>query len=557
VFPFDTLKIDSSFISSLEQESESRKIVGAIIALGQNLGLTTIATGVERQSQAELLMRMGCSAAQGWLYGHPVPACDVEALLQAEKPREALDAASVLAGSSAYHLLKAEERKTHLEAAYNTTPLGLAYLDPAFRYVSVNETYAGMFGRKVGVFVGHSVAEILPDLSLQLMACLEQTLTTGVVTECEIVLSHPDNDQGQLVYLHTCQSVREPYGGVIGFSIALVDITGRKKSEAALRRSEGNYRLADEFNPHISWTADPDGLHIEVNHRWQTLTSRRAGLLSIEEWLGSIHPEDITSARELWAASVRTGEAYEAEYRVSRGDGGLHWVRARATAAHGVQGEIARWYGIVEDIDHQKQIEEVAREKTERLEVATRQLELLARKDHLTGLANRRCFDEVLQRELRLAVRSQLPLALVMIDIDYFKSFNDDYGHVAGDACLRRLATVLTEILQRPTDLAARYGGEEFALILPNTTREGAVHIAEHALSAVDVLALVHKGNPLKKVTLSAGVAMFEHNSGSKGRSRAAHLVQSADLALYAAKKAGRARVAVATHPITLADIVN
>ena len=284
LFPFDAIKIDSSFIHSLEIDSDSREIVGAIIALGQSLGLTTIAKGVERQSQAEVLMRMGCSAAQGWLYGHPVPACEVPFVLQAERPGEVLNAASVLADSRANHLVKAEERVAHLEMAYNTTPLGLAYLDLEFRYVSVNETFARMFGRKVGAFVGRFLAAVLPEWRLQLIGCLEQTLAGGIASECEICLSGADENDSKITYLHTCQAVRAPYGGLIGFSVALVDITRRKSSEAALLKSETNYRLADRLNPHIPWTSSPDGSKIEVSSRWHAWTRLSSGAISQEEW---------------------------------------------------------------------------------------------------------------------------------------------------------------------------------------------------------------------------------------------------------------------------------
>ena len=188
--------------------------------------------------------------------------------------------------------------------------------------------------------------------------------------------------------------------------------------------------------------------------------------------------------------------------------------------------------------------------------MATRQLEVLIREDHLTGLANRRYFDEVLQREVRFALRSQLPLALVMIDLDYFKSFNDSYGHVAGDTCLRQVSSLLANVLHRPTDLGARYGGEEFALILPDTTEEGAIHIAEKTLAKLRALAIEHIGSPLKRVTLSAGVAVLEQKSALRGASRINHFVQRADVALYSAKKDGRDRVAIATVPMMLAGII-
>jgi diguanylate cyclase (GGDEF)-like protein len=172
-----------------------------------------------------------------------------------------------------------------------------------------------------------------------------------------------------------------------------------------------------------------------------------------------------------------------------------------------------------------------------RVDQANRAARLQALRDGLTGLANRRCFDETIEREFRRAARNVRPLSLIMVDIDLFKTFNDQYGHPAGDACLRAISAVMQGVLRRPGDMAARYGGEEFAILLPETDIAGAVQIAGDMQAAIRKLAIRHEAGPLGVVTLSAGVA-----SWCPGRLTAtpAWLVEAADAALYEAKALGR-----------------
>ncbi len=157
--------------------------------------------------------------------------------------------------------------------------------------------------------------------------------------------------------------------------------------------------------------------------------------------------------------------------------------------------------------------------------------------DGLTGLANRRRLDEVLENEWLRALREQQPLALIILDIDHFKAFNDFYGHQAGDDCLRKVAAGLRGNVRRPGDLIARYGGEEFAVVLPNTDETGALEVAEAMRRSVMNLNLRHKGSKsCRQVTVSAGVAALVPGHDMD----AAHLVGAADKGLYRAKREGR-----------------
>lgn len=190
-----------------------------------------------------------------------------------------------------------------------------------------------------------------------------------------------------------------------------------------------------------------------------------------------------------------------------------------------------------------------ARVKTQlRLKRLADTLRRIATTDSLTGIANRRHFDEALEREWLLARRSGAPISLLLIDVDHFKLYNDRYGHPMGDTCLQKVAQALVGVGLRPADLAARYGGEEFVLVLPNTPRSGAEHMAQCVLQAVAALHLEHQDSPTAPhVTVSVGVASDPGGTGSAldnpAKRSARVLLEAADQALYEAKRGGRAQI--------------
>ncbi len=186
----------------------------------------------------------------------------------------------------------------------------------------------------------------------------------------------------------------------------------------------------------------------------------------------------------------------------------------------------------------------------DQLTQANAQLARYAQQDYLTGLYNRRMLDEQLATEIARARRDAQPLSLVMVDVDYFKAYNDSQGHLAGDECLRTLAQVLSASVRRPADTVSRYGGEEFVLILPNTDSTGAHAVAEGIRRQVHALALPHPSSPLGHVTISAGAITQQAPSASAQRGHKAPftdaaqaLLRQADQALYTAKNSGRNQV--------------
>lgn len=175
--------------------------------------------------------------------------------------------------------------------------------------------------------------------------------------------------------------------------------------------------------------------------------------------------------------------------------------------------------------------------QTVELDRLNRALDKMSREDPLTGLANRRAFDDVLNREWERARREQQSIALLYMDVDFFKLYNDTYGHNIGDVCLRRVGQTLKQALRRPTDLAARYGGEEFVVLLPNTNADGATDVAQRIIKHIDALALPHsRSKAASHVTLSIGITF----TIPQKQQTLTEFLAKADAALYKAKEHGR-----------------
>lgn len=205
-----------------------------------------------------------------------------------------------------------------------------------------------------------------------------------------------------------------------------------------------------------------------------------------------------------------------------------------------LQAKVAAMYRLVRMQRALVKLTEQLNQANEQLNHANEELHLVSMTDGLTGIANRRLFDESLAREWRRCARIQKPISIVMLDVDYFKKFNDRYGHQAGDECLKAVAREVASSVPRASDLAARYGGEEFVLILGETDEEGARSVANRIRLLVAGLKAVNEDSPHHYVTVSCGISTILP-SDDKPVER---LVKSADNALYLAKKQGRNTVA-------------
>ena len=189
------------------------------------------------------------------------------------------------------------------------------------------------------------------------------------------------------------------------------------------------------------------------------------------------------------------------------------------------------------ETDRRKEREKELLEVTRRLEEVISSLQLISTMDALTGIPNRRLFDESISKEWRRCLRDEAPLSIIMIDLDHFKSYNDHYGHVAGDEALKYVAEAIAAAVKRPGDIVARFGGEEFCAILPGTPAGGASYVAEVMRHNVIKLGVEHQKSPVAShVTISCGVATMV----PKKELRTSFLVAAADEALYEAKRKGR-----------------
>jgi diguanylate cyclase (GGDEF)-like protein len=195
-----------------------------------------------------------------------------------------------------------------------------------------------------------------------------------------------------------------------------------------------------------------------------------------------------------------------------------------------------------EEMDRRKARERELEVLNQFLAEANQELQRLSVTDGLTGIANRRYFDESLEKEWLRATRDRRSLSLIMIDIDFFKAFNDYYGHIAGDVCLKQIATALTGVVKRSGDLVARYGGEEFVILLPGTELEGAMRVAEMVQQQIAALGIEHgKSQVGNSVTVSMGIATLVPEQ----HVIPATLIEVADAALYEAKKQGRNQIQI------------
>jgi diguanylate cyclase (GGDEF)-like protein/PAS domain S-box-containing protein len=302
-------------------------------------------------------------------------------------------------------------------------------------------------------------------------------------------------------------------------------------TQTELAASEAHHRLLADSVTDMITLFGPDFRRRYVSPACRDLLGYAPEEMVGREPGGIVHPDDWLLLDATLNAPLKAGqETARGTYRALRKDGRCIWLESSGRRLPDGSGYVV----VTRDVSERKTFEE-------QLEAANRRLEDLAAQDPLTGLANRRRFEEMLSVEHRRARRLRCPLAIVLIDADRFKAYNDRYGHPAGDACLQAIARAIDGVLRRPQDLAARLGGEEFIVLLPATDTSGAAHTAHRIRDAVRALAIQHADSDAGIVTVSIGVACTD----AEDETDEAALIDAADQALYGAKRSGRDAVQV------------
>ncbi|MGK7945480.1 MAG: diguanylate cyclase, partial [Microcystaceae cyanobacterium] len=352
------------------------------------------------------------------------------------------------------------------------------------------------------------------------------------------------------------------------------ELSERQKVEDRLRESNNRYVNLTNAAPVGIFLTDTAGNCLYVSDRWCEIAGMTVAEAMGEGWIKAIHPDDRDLVWVEWNQCVQQNLPFQLEYRFQRFDGKITWVYGQSVAEKDSKGRLIGYVGTITDINQRKKAElerwkmaqqlqelnknleqqvvirteklnqmvkELEKEivqKTnleESLRKTTQKLEELSNTDELTQIANRRRFNQALEQEWGRAHREQLPLSLILFDVDYFKRYNDCYGHPMGDDCLSQLAQATQKVINRPTDVVARYGGEEFVILLANTDQTGAINIAKQVQQAIANLANPHQHSEVSEVvTVSMGISTIiptDHRPSSSDI-----LVNQADQSLYNAK---------------------
>ncbi len=248
------------------------------------------------------------------------------------------------------------------------------------------------------------------------------------------------------------------------------------------------------------------------------------------DWAERMHPEDREWVVNYCVSQSQSGIDHEADYRALKADGEYVWIRDVVHVVRREDGTVDSLIGFMFDISERKQTEE-------KLANLQKELEVLSFKDGLTGVSNRRMFDSIMEVEWTNAIRNKQPLSVILIDIDYFKQYNDFYGHIQGDDCLKRVAKVLGSAATRSRDFFGRFGGEEFVLVMPETDANAAKKIAERCRKLIFKEQIEHQqsgSSHVLTISLGVGTVTPTHQDDAK------NFISDVDKRLYQAKQKGR-----------------
>lgn len=295
------------------------------------------------------------------------------------------------------------------------------------------------------------------------------------------------------------------------------------------------YRTLLESTRAIPWKIDwATGTFAYIGPQIESLLGwAPTSWVTVQDWADRMHPDDRDRVVNFCISQSQSGVDHEADYRALTTQGDYVWIRDVVHVVRDLQGNVVALVGFMFDITERKQSEE-------KLLSLQQELEDLSFRDGLTGVNNRRKFDAVFDSEWQNARRDVQPLSLLLFDVDFFKRFNDAYGHVEGDECLKRVAQALSSAMHRPRDFLARYGGEEFVLLLPASDAHAARTVAEHCRQAVFKAQIAHGASPISQLlTVSIGAGTIIPGE----QDDPVRFLEDVDRRLYRAKHGGRNRI--------------
>ena len=334
-FPFRKLKIDAQFVHGLEHDHRKRRIVSAVVGLGQSLGITVVAEGVETEAEYAILRTLGCPLGQGWLFGKGAPAEEAKAVRERLADIAVTDS---LLDTSPFQQLH------QLETLYDQAPVGLCFLDLKYRHVRANDLFAAMHGLTGRQLEGKTIYDVMQG---ELLKRVETVLGSALGPD---PLPPQDYVIGEREYRVFAQKVSDIGGDDIGFSVVSIDFTQQNQIVRTLEQSEEHFRNAVELNPDIAWAANANGDLYYISPTLEDPPNDTMGD-RINRWLDKMHPDDRARVRSAWLHFIPSQMPWEVQFRIARPDGTYRSVRSRARAHFDSTGAVLRWYGVISDYE--------------------------------------------------------------------------------------------------------------------------------------------------------------------------------------------------------------